>query len=210
MKIVVPKVTMPQRFERARVLASRVCIGILAVTAIGTESAWKSSDLIEQTTFGLAMLFVAFACLGRIWCLAYISGRKERELVTVGPYSLCRNPLYLFSFLGAVGVALATNTLTFPFVVTLGFFSLYPATVAAEEGRLTRLYGAKYETYQRVTPRFIPAFSRYQRPNRLEIEIRTFQRGLLDAFWFLVALMSIHIIMELHEAGHLAAFLKLI
>ena len=108
-----------------------------------------------------------------------------------------------------IGVALATNTLTFPFVVTLGFLGFYPATVAAEERRLMRLHGAKYETYQRVTPRFVPAFSRYQRPNRLEIEMRTFQRGLLDALWFLLALMSVHIIMELHEAGHLAAFLKL-
>jgi hypothetical protein len=128
----------------------------------------------------------------------------------VGPYSLCRNPLYVFSFLGMFGVALATNTLTFPLVVTLGFLVLYPSIVAAEERRLMRIHGAKYETYQRVTPRFIPAFRRYHRPNKLEIETRAFQKGLLDTAWFLLALMGMHIVMELHEAGHLAAFMKLV
>lgn len=196
--------------ERNRILLSRIGIGALVVAAIGTESAWKDSDLMEQTSFGVAMILVACACLGRIWCLMYISGRKERELVTTGPYSLCRNPLYVSSFLGVFGVALATNTLTFPLVATLGFLSVYSYTVAAEERRLLHRYGAKYETYQRVTPRFLPAFSRYRRPNKLEIEIRTFQKGLFDTFWFLIALMSMHIVMELHEAGRLAALVKLV
>src|SRR6476660_1715925 len=30
----------------------------------------------------------------RLWATGYVGGRKRRELVTEGPYSLCRNPLY--------------------------------------------------------------------------------------------------------------------
>jgi protein-S-isoprenylcysteine O-methyltransferase Ste14 len=36
----------------------------------------------------------------RLWCSLYISGYKNSQLITSGPYSLCRNPLYFFSFVG--------------------------------------------------------------------------------------------------------------
>ena len=40
---------------------------------------------------------ILICILGRTWATLYIGGQKQRELVTKGPYSVVRNPLYLFT-----------------------------------------------------------------------------------------------------------------
>ena len=52
-----------------------------------------SMRLIEMA--GLVLILVCI--LGRTWCTLYIGGLKKRELVTAGPYSVVRNPLYVFT-----------------------------------------------------------------------------------------------------------------
>jgi protein-S-isoprenylcysteine O-methyltransferase Ste14 len=49
--------------------------------------------------------------LGRTWCSLDISGRKKRELVTVGPYALVRNPLYIFTLLEAFGIGAQSGSM---------------------------------------------------------------------------------------------------
>jgi protein-S-isoprenylcysteine O-methyltransferase Ste14 len=41
----------------------------------------------------------------RLWSTLYIGGRKRVVLVSDGPYSLCRNPLYVGTFLIALSNA---------------------------------------------------------------------------------------------------------
>lgn len=73
------------------------------------------------------------ACIGlRFWATLYIGGRKEKELVTTGPYSLCRNPLYRGSLCAALSMALFLNSFTLLFAVIL---------VAAAYSRLVILFG---------------------------------------------------------------------
>jgi protein-S-isoprenylcysteine O-methyltransferase Ste14 len=50
-------------------------------------------EFLEMAGVSLALLCVA----GRMWSSLYIGSRKNRELVTAGPYSITRNPLYFFS-----------------------------------------------------------------------------------------------------------------
>ena len=59
-----------------------------------------------------ALLLVATAMLGRIWCSVFIAGRKDTRLVVDGPYALCRHPLYGLSLLGGAGLGLATHSAT--------------------------------------------------------------------------------------------------
>jgi hypothetical protein len=45
---------------------------------------------IEKIRIPLSRI-AAVASLGRMWCSLYIAGSKDKELITNGPYSLCRN-----------------------------------------------------------------------------------------------------------------------
>lgn len=54
--------------------------------------------------FLLGLLLVGVATVGRLWCSLYISGHENSELITTGPYSLSRNPLYFFSLPGFAGI----------------------------------------------------------------------------------------------------------
>ena len=92
--------------------------------------------------------------MGRIWCSLYISGFKNAKLVTDGPYSLCRNPLYLFSYLGGVGIMLITETFIFPIVFTLYFLCYYHFVIRQEEAFLSEKYGTAYSDYIKTIPRF--------------------------------------------------------
>ena len=106
-----------------------------------------------------ALLLVATAVLGRIWCSVFIAGRKDAELVTTGPYALCRHPLYTLSMLGGLGLGLATHsaTLTLATLLLLGW--LVRRAAGAEEAYLATRHGAAFTAYAARTPRFVPSLS---------------------------------------------------
>jgi protein-S-isoprenylcysteine O-methyltransferase Ste14 len=73
------------------------------------------------SSIGLAL--AGIASLGRLWCSLYIAGYKTEELITEGPYSIYRNFLYFFSFLGAIGVGFASESLLIPLIIPILFTS---------------------------------------------------------------------------------------
>src|SRR5262245_50206169 len=89
-------------------------------------------DIMEQVGFAL----ICLATLGRIWCGIYIAGRKNRELCQDGPYSICRNPLYLFSFFGVVGVALGAGAPWVALTAGVLFCVYYTLVIRSEETHL--------------------------------------------------------------------------
>jgi protein-S-isoprenylcysteine O-methyltransferase Ste14 len=96
-------------WERARTRLSKLIGGLLLVAAGLTESNWEPQHNTFATfLYALGLVIVAVASSGRIWCSFYLSGRKDSELTTLGPYSLCRNPLYFFSSLGVIGIGFCT------------------------------------------------------------------------------------------------------
>ena len=76
---------------------------------------------------------VGVATVGRLWCALYIAGYKTDKLITSGPYSMCRNPLYFFSLLGGIGVGLCTEYLVLAAVIVVAFAAIYPITIKARK-----------------------------------------------------------------------------
>ena len=118
------------------------------------------------------MAFVAGAGV-RFWATLFIGGYKDRVLVTDGPYSLCRNPLYLGSFLLNLSAALFLKS-----VVFLGALGAVTAiylitTIPAEEEFLRARHGADFDRYCREVPRLWPAFRRYRTADRIEVNVHT-------------------------------------
>ena len=82
-----------------------------------SSSAWEiKAPFFNTILFFIGIILVGIASLGRLWCSLYIAGYKTDNLVTEGPYSMCGNPLYFFSFIGALGIGFASETLLVPVI----------------------------------------------------------------------------------------------
>jgi len=168
-------------------------VGLLAVS----ESHWERT-FMDAVLFLVGAVLVGAATMGRLWCSLYIAGYKEGTLITIGPYSISRNPLYFFSFVGAVGLGLATETFTFGVLFALWFALFYPPVIRAEERRLLDLHGARFEDYTRRVPRFFPRFGLLVEPEHYTVRPVHFRNHLLDALWFVWGLGLVELIEAVH------------
>jgi protein-S-isoprenylcysteine O-methyltransferase Ste14 len=83
---------------------------------------------------------------------------NSSALVTSGPYTLTRNPMYLGIVLIAVGVTLAIFKIWF-FAIFLAVFTFsYVRLIRHEEIKLFAAFPAEYPKYQRSTPQFFPSW----------------------------------------------------
>jgi len=151
-------------------------MGGLVLTPV-TVLAVLSRPLVPVASAGYVVLqvlawvtFVAGAGL-RFWAMLYVGGRKEQELVTDGPYSLCRNPLYLGSLLLGVSAALLLQS---PMVLgaLLLLAVLYThSTVSVEEQVLRARHGARYAHYALAVPRYWPRRLKPQSPPEITVDV---------------------------------------
>jgi protein-S-isoprenylcysteine O-methyltransferase Ste14 len=180
-----------------RILASRLFVLAVGVLLFITDSQWKDCAWMQRVLFLIAVMLVGIGTLGRMWCSMYIAGRKKAQLVTTGPYGMCRNPLYFFSFLGAVGLGCATGTLTVPAIIAGAFALYYPGTIKGEEGELAKRHGQPFQAYLNAVPAFFPKFSLLQEPEKYEVNPITFRKHLGSVVWFIWALGLLPLLMEL-------------
>jgi len=197
--------------QRHRVIVSRVLVGLIFPILLLTRLTWT-----ERSVFGFAVeetgfLLIILGAFGRVWAMLYLAGRKGKQLVTTGPYSICRNPLYFFNLLIGLGIVAALqNLLLFvPLVV------LYPASyflaILGEEGELAQRFGAEYENYRKTVPRVAPAFWRYSRGGAegwITIGESRSLRCLFESAMFVLVIPFAEILEELHTRGILPLFFK--
>jgi len=83
--------------------------------------------------------------------------KKSEELVTSGPYSLVRNPMYLGSFLIGAGFVLEIwPWWCLPFFGWM-FYMRFVRQVIKEEKVLNEQFGEKYAEYSKKVPRVFPS-----------------------------------------------------
>ena len=91
--------------EKVRIHISQIFSVLLVVIICLSENSWEyKAPFVTTVLFFFGAVLVGIASIGRLWCSIYIAGYKTKKLIAEGPYSMCRNPLYFFSFLGAIGV----------------------------------------------------------------------------------------------------------
>jgi protein-S-isoprenylcysteine O-methyltransferase Ste14 len=194
--------TVMSSFARHRIGASRVLVALLLVMIAITGSHWHHSNpVFGDSLVALGLMLATIGGIGRLWCNLYIVGYKNASLLTIGPYSMTRNPLYFFSSIGGVGVGLTTGTLGFALAIA-GLFALtYPSVILSEEARQRSLHGKAWEDYVAAVPRFFPRFSQLNEPADYTAHPLLFRRHLLDAVWFPWAGAVLIILGELREIG---------
>jgi len=193
--------TADRIFAKYRLPISRILgVLMLAFVLVAAPPRFRAS-WIEGFGEVAGLVLLALAALGRIWCAVYINGRKDKELQTSGPYSITRNPLYVFSFAGAVGFGLAVENPWLSIGLALWFVVYYSLTVSQEEHVLASLFGDDYARYCAVTPRWIPNFRLYREPPTLEVFPGRIAHAILDAMWFVWAFALWEVLEELRRMG---------
>lgn len=135
---------------------------------------------------GLGLILVAIA--GRTWCSLYIAGRKKETIVDVGPYSVCRNPLYLFSFIGAAGAGAQFGSFAAALAALIATIVVFAVVVRQEERFLAQKFGETYLAYKARVPRFIPDMRLWRHVPTLEVRPFMVMRTFADACVFLAAI----------------------
>jgi len=104
---------------------------------------------------GLILLFtgVIFRIYSAVYFLKYF---KPGELITTGPFALCRNPIYssiIVFIIPSLAIIFHSGlTLTIALVLYIGFkVSIHGETIV-----LRRIFGEEYEKYERSVSEIIP------------------------------------------------------
>lgn len=186
--------------HRRKWFAGLALLALLALAAsVRSVAAFNGAWHEGVEAFGLALIIIAI--VGRGWCSLYIGGRKKAEIVDRGPYSVTRNPLYIFSFIGAFGIGAQTGSLVIGAVFAAATFLVFLRTVGREEAWLAANFGDHYDAYRQRTPRFWPNPRLWRDAEELTIRPAFFVRTLRDGLTFLAAIPVMEGIERLQAAG---------
>ncbi|HNY42578.1 MAG TPA: isoprenylcysteine carboxylmethyltransferase family protein [Bryobacteraceae bacterium] len=156
---------MSRLFPRAystRVQRLRVPFGFLlaAIFLYLAQPTWLSLLLgLPLSAAGLAL---------RSWAAGHL--RKDESLVCSGPYAWTRNPLYLGTFLTALGCAIASNEPLVAAAVCALFILIYLPVMEQEEEHLQYLF-PDYTSYAARVPLLLPKPPSIKSPLRYQGEL---------------------------------------
>lgn len=156
---------------------------------------------------GIFLIFVAIA--GRTWSALHIAGNKKVVLVQTGPYSIVRNPLYVFTLIGAAGIGAQTSSLVVAVGCAVVTAVVLAVVVSKEEAYLKGRFGPAFDDYAARVPRFLPRFSGYRDVDQLTIRPKLVYRTFLESSYFLIAVPAIDAIEVAREYGWLPDLLHL-
>jgi protein-S-isoprenylcysteine O-methyltransferase Ste14 len=192
---------------RKIVLFAVITVGIFIFAV--TNSRYPSGETTHEMIEWIGIILIVVCILGRTWASLYIGGRKIDELVTTGPYSIMRNPLYSFSFLGAAGAGAQTGSLVLALICGALAYIVFYVVVLQEEKLLLERYGEKYRTFMARVPRFLPNPRLWRDEQTLTIRPPRVLTTFADALVFLLAVPVAEGFEYLQEIGTIPVLLVL-
>jgi protein-S-isoprenylcysteine O-methyltransferase Ste14 len=193
-----------RRFVIAALIAAAFC-ALLFVHSVWDSETNAIHDLVEAVGLG----FIVIGIIGRMWCTLYIGGRKAAEIVDLGPYSITRNPLYVFSSVAALGVGAQTGSVILAAVFFLGCVAAFQFVIRREEEHLTDAFGAPFVAYTQRVPRFWPKWSLYRDQAFLNVDTGRLYQTFRDGTVFFVAKPAFELVEQLQSMDLLPVVLRL-
>ena len=189
------------RINSFRALGAVLVPPILFIRPYFAETAL--GGLLEQ----VGVVLIIACVLGRCWAMLYVGGNKNDRLVTTGPYSLCRNPLYVFSVIGVVGCGFMIQSLIYTVVLTSVTFAILLQTARKEEEYLSDEFAEDYINYRNNTPRFLPLnFGAFQTEPVVNVDVPSLRRCFWDAAFFILAIPALEFVEWFHEVNAAVTF----
>ena len=81
-------------------------ISMIVTIIINDDFRVNTLDISDIQSVGLSVIgfvLVTLGGFGRLWASLYVEGFKTKTLITEGPYSMVRNPLYFFTIIIILG-----------------------------------------------------------------------------------------------------------
>ncbi|HYE74508.1 MAG TPA: isoprenylcysteine carboxylmethyltransferase family protein [Blastocatellia bacterium] len=133
----------------------RVPLGFLTaiVFVIVSRPSWRSLMIgVPVALCGVAI---------RAWASGHL--RKNAELAVSGPYAYTRNPLYLGSFVMAVGCAICGGNWWIGAILIAFFLLIYIPVMQAEAAHMHHLFPNSFAAYERRVPLLFPRLTPYEK-----------------------------------------------
>jgi protein-S-isoprenylcysteine O-methyltransferase Ste14 len=192
---------------RKAVLLAAILFGVVFLL-IG-ESRWPSGTFVHEGIEWLGLILIVACIIGRTFCTLYIGGRKIDRLITEGPYSVSRNPLYALSIVGAAGAGAQLGSIAMALAAGAVVYFVFLLVVLKEERVLADRFGETYREYLDRVPRFMPDHSLWRDVEKVEVSPRLVRTTALDACVFLLSIPLAEGMEYLHDTGILPTLITL-
>jgi protein-S-isoprenylcysteine O-methyltransferase Ste14 len=206
--IIRSEIQVRQRARKRRIVLMAL-LGLPLLFCVGSAWSAPTSEAIEALG---AWLMIA-AVFGRTWCTLYIGGKKKTEVVSTGPYSLVRHPLYTFSLIGLAGLGAQTGSLVIAALSPLMVGWPLAAVARHEESLLAESFGDEYRHYAARTPMFLPRLTPgqglWQEADTLVVNPALVRRTFIEASLLLLAIPAGEIIQWLQRNDIVSILLTL-
>jgi protein-S-isoprenylcysteine O-methyltransferase Ste14 len=126
----------------------RQAIGIVLMPVYALLADPQPAAFFVGATLALAGMLI------RLYASGFII--KNKQLATVGPYSLVRHPLYTGNLLLIAGFTFASGQWWALIVSVCFWWFYYPPAVDYEDRKLHGVFGADWEQWSEITPAIIP------------------------------------------------------
>jgi len=192
----------PKAFDQHKRLIVVQVAAVMAIVLLLFSKPFLSEgsnghELMEMGGFGLVLI----CFLGRLWSILYVGGKKNDELIVMGPFSMTRNPLYFFSTVGAVGIGLIFGSVLAAATLGLASFLVFSFTANREAEFLFGKFGATYTVYAERTPRFWPNPMLYRDQDQLVFSTSALKSTFRDGLYFLAVFPLIETVEHFRAIG---------
>ncbi len=174
-----------------------------------THSTTPSGAPFHEYLEWIGVALIAFCIIGRTWCSIYISGNKREVIVDKGPYSVTRNPLYLFSAAGAAGVGLTSGSIVVGFIFAAITLAVFHVVVRSEEAFLRTEFPQTYEDYAAHVPRWLPRMTNWQNADWVRTRPANIVTTFRDLLWFLLAFPVFELMEYFQDTGLVSVLIEL-
>jgi protein-S-isoprenylcysteine O-methyltransferase Ste14 len=196
-----------QQWQRKIIVLIVSLLGAALLMASGSVS--PEDNLWHEAIERGGVFFILAGIVGRTWCSMYIGGNKLRRLVTEGPYSLTRNPLYLFSAIASFGLGAQLGSIVFALLCAAATIAIFLIVIRHEERALAGLFPAEYTTYRAQVPRLMPSFCGWQDADEIPVQPALVYRTFGDAMFFLLAIPGLKGLESLRDVWLIAPVFRL-
>jgi len=154
---------------------------------------------LDEASLRAGVGYVIAGLLIRLWSNGYAI--KNDKLTTSGPYAFVRNPLYLGTFLIAIGFVIALKSdppmlewiAGGVFLLALSF--MYYRTIKGEQGMLLTKFGDAFSDYCKHVPAIIPCLVPYSKGEKWPFNMQRLIKSKehKTVFWIFILLVVFYL-----------------